>query len=293
MAEWTAVPSAVWTDLGQGVQVKHNAAFAVDMSVMPGGQVVQRGGLVVPMMQRHTMLPHEPSLPIAPDEVIEARAYDRQQPIFTRSSVEEQKATALARPAPRPDIALSGLAGSGKDTAAQVLVEHYGYTVGKFAKPVYDAVLALDPYVNTQGLRLADKVERQGWEYVKRWVPETRRLLQVMGTEVGRGMFGPDFWVEQAARWRLGVQGPVVWTDTRFPNEVAYVAGDRDMRHVLSQRHGLWVHIDRPGQTLEGVGHASESSLPDTAEADYVITNDGSVAHLHSKVLGIMEGMSR
>jgi hypothetical protein len=44
---------------------------------------------------------------------------------------------------------------------------------------------------------------------------------------------------------------------------------------------------------VEGAGHASESSLPDTAEADYVLSNDGSVALLHSKVLRLMEDLSR
>lgn len=186
----------------------------------------------------------------------------------------------------RPDVALSGLAGSGKDTAAQVLVERHGYTVGKFARPLYEAVAKLDPYL-PNGRRLSRQVELQGWEEAKRWHPEVRRLLQVFGTEVGREMFGAEFWVERAAAWRRTIDGPVVWTDTRFPNEVEYVTGRIDGRREWAKSVsciGLWVHVERPGQTIEGAGHASESSLPALTEADAVIVNDGTVSTLQGRL---------
>lgn len=181
-----------------------------------------------------------------------------------------------------PDVALSGLAGAGKDTAAQALVDELGYTVGKFAKPLYDAVLKLNPY-DEHGNRLADRVSKHGWEVVKRNQPEARRLLQVFGTEVGRDMFGQDFWVDRAAAWRSGVQGPVVWTDCRFPNEVDY---------VQARCCGLWVHIERPGQQVEGAGHASEGALAERLELatyDFTILNDGGLATLHHRILAVID----
>lgn len=188
-----------------------------------------------------------------------------------------------APPLRRRPIGLSGLAGSGKDTAADALREH-DYVVGKFARPLYEAVLTLDPWIRTamivppQTERLSALVRRDGWEHVKRTYPEVRRLLQVMGTEVGRNIIGEDTWVNAADLWYDQQDAPVVWTDMRFPNEVAW----------LRSRGGLWVHIERPGHEPEGQGHASEGAI-DPVEADYVLTNNGTVEELRNALLEIVE----
>lgn len=172
-------------------------------------------------------------------------------------------------------VALSGLAGAGKDTAAEVLVAQ-GWVVGKFAAPLYAAVEVLNPYVTHSGQRLSHLLGLFGWDHVKRNYPEVRRLLQVMGTEIGRDIIGEDTWIDAAHRWRCEQDAPIVFTDARFPNEIEYIRN----------QGGVWVHIIRPGQATEGAGHASESSLPDPydgpAGADLILYNDGSVAKLQA-----------
>ena len=105
-------------------------------------------------------------------------------------------------------VGLTGLARSGKDTAAAYLVEHHGFTRFAFADVMKDAVYALDPLVEVSdpadpdGLRmharLAQLVDTCGWDGAKEY-PDVRRLLQRFGTEMGRGLFGEDFWVDLMA----------------------------------------------------------------------------------------------
>jgi len=92
-------------------------------------------------------------------------------------------------------IGLSGYAQAGKDTVAAMLVEDYGYTRLGFADIIKKACYALDPIINLDGMRLAHAVEKYGWDEVKA-IPEVRRLLQTMGSEVGRDLIDPQIWVE-------------------------------------------------------------------------------------------------
>jgi hypothetical protein len=57
--------------------------------------------------------------------------------------------------------------------------------------------------------------------------PETRHLLQQMGTELGRNVYGEDVWVRTLGAWvftfaQNEIQKFVI-TDIRFPNEVKWV----------------------------------------------------------------------
>lgn len=66
-------------------------------------------------------------------------------------------------------------------------------------------------------------MDSYGWERVKTTYPEARRLLQVMGTEVGRMLFGENVWVDIADDKIAKIPGDVVITDVRFDNEAEYV----------------------------------------------------------------------
>ena len=95
-------------------------------------------------------------------------------------------------------IGLSGYAQTGKDTIAEHLVEHYGFTRIAFADPIRQALYALDPiipdYPIIPGIRLSWLLDRSDWEEVKRESPEIRRMLQRLGTEVARNQWGDDFY---------------------------------------------------------------------------------------------------
>ena len=159
-----------------------------------------------------------------------------------------------------PHVALTGKARAGKDTAGRWLVERLGYHRVAFADGVREVALAIDPYVFGK-LRLSAFVATYGWELAKE-EPEVRRLLQVIGTEAGRNVFGEHVWVDLALR-RAPTGVPLVFTDVRFPSEAEAV---RRLGAVV-------VRIERAGD------HASETAL-DGYPVDAVIRNDGTVDDL-------------
>ena len=165
-------------------------------------------------------------------------------------------------------IAFGGLKGSGKDTAAQVMVDEYGFTRLAFADALRDALLTLDPWIAYAGhgygtLPLSELIQDAGWDWAKRNVTEVRRLLQVFGTEVGRSLFGENVWVEQIIKKAPDLARSntrYVITDCRFDNEVKFV----------HDAYGYVVWIDRPG--VKSDGHASESTVVKDL-SDYLISN--------------------
>lgn len=181
----------------------------------------------------------------------------------------------------RPWIALVGDAGAGKDTVAEVLTASYGYTRIAFADPVRQALRALNPLIPTPtgGLpwRLTDLVSAVGWETAKRDYPEVRALLQRLGTDAIRTL-DPDFWVGTALRMAWVGGGPPVFTDTRFPNEIAMVRANG----------GSVIRVNRPGHTNPAAGHVSEEAWR-TAEPDYTIVNDGTIDDLRAQVRRLMD----
>lgn len=166
-------------------------------------------------------------------------------------------------------IGLIGYAQSGKDTVASFLVEHYGFTRVAFADPMRTALYKLNPIVKP-GLRLADAVDEMGWEKAKVRIPEVRALLQRLGTEVGRDMFGQTFWVDQAAKHMPS--GPVVVTDVRFLNEAQFI------KNAAGE---LW-RIERPGfgPVNEHVSESELSGFP----VNHIIMNDGDYKDLMSEI---------
>jgi hypothetical protein len=177
-------------------------------------------------------------------------------------------------------VAFSGLKGSGKDTAASVLVAEYGFTKIAFADAVRQMALIIDPKIpfnhswGSDVVNLSQLVAQFGWDKIKREVPEVRRLLQVIGTDAVRLLVGENVWVDILARRYPDIadeNSRYVITDCRFDNEVQFV---RD-------RHGLLVWIDRPG--LQSDGHASESThIKELATT--VLHNDDTIEELHEDI---------
>jgi hypothetical protein len=167
-------------------------------------------------------------------------------------------------------IGLSGYARSGKDTAADRLVDKYNFTRYSFAAPMKEAMYILNPIVGSDsisGFRYRNLVDTYGLDKSKDSYPEIRRLLQVFGTEVGRQMFGENFWVDIALN---GIKEPnAVITDVRFRNEA----------DAIKKAGGQVWRINR-----DGIGpvtdHPSEVDL-DKYDFDYVIDNDFSVSDLN------------
>ena len=171
-------------------------------------------------------------------------------------------------------IGLSGYAGSGKSEAANVLAEQ-GWTRAKFAAPLKNMLRCL---LLGQGLTTRE-VERMIEGDLKE-VPSPllcgkspRHAMQTLGTEWGRQCIGDPLWIEAAMR---GFSGPTVFDDCRFPNEA----------DAIRKAGGIVIRIVRPG--VEAVnGHVSETPVA----PDWVISNDGDLVALRSKVLNAAQGL--
>jgi hypothetical protein len=175
-------------------------------------------------------------------------------------------------------IGLSGYARSGKDTAADHLVGKHGFTRYSFAAPMKEAMYRLNPIVSSDAIgnfRYKDLVDVYGLDKAKESHPEIRRLLQVFGTEVGRDMFGENFWVDLALS--SAKEDLVVISDVRFKNEADGIkaAGGQVWR---INRVGIGPVTD----------HASEVDL-DSYSFDYIIDNDFSVMDLNNVVDMILD----
>lgn len=174
-------------------------------------------------------------------------------------------------------LGLSGWARSGKDTVAAILKEK-GYVRHSFADPMREALYRLDPKVDfgeQANVPLTTALGRdKNWEQLKTFSTEIRGLMQRMGTEVGRNMFGENFWVDQALD-QIPDGGKVVFADVRFPNEA----------DAIRKLGGKVVRIGRAGVGPAN-DHISETAL-DRYEFDLVISNNGTLEDLEEKVKGL------
>lgn len=177
-------------------------------------------------------------------------------------------------------IGLSGYAQVGKDTVANYLVEHYGFVKISFADPIRDALYKLNPvlpdYPGLPGMDLAWLVDKGGWEEVKASSPHCRKLLQRMGTEVGRNMFGEDFWVNQGLL-KASQHENVVIADTRFENEA----------NAIRKTSGQIWRITKPNHKPVN-NHPSETALDDY-RFDWTIPNYTGFDELYALIDAIME----
>lgn len=178
-------------------------------------------------------------------------------------------------------IGLCGYAGTGKDTAAKALIDDFNFQRVAFADPIKAALVALDPYIPGHAdegfLRLSEFMHSRSWAEVKEYA-EVRRLMQVLGTEVGRNQFDPEIWVKIAERKITSTMsvGHTVLTDVRFPNEA----------RLIKRHGGTLVRLTRPGY-----GPVNEHVSDRASESwtyDYQIINDGTVADLHRKVADLV-----
>ena len=176
-----------------------------------------------------------------------------------------------------PIIGLSGVARSGKDTVGRILNEIYDYQVVSFSEALNDALYALNPIVLTWPMQRDYRwvLDNHGYEDAKE-IPEVRRLLQHMGTEVGRKFFGQNVWVDALfARIPEGQRTAI--TNVRFPNEY-------DAVHA---HHGQVWRVHRPGFEASN-GHISDTAL-DNHTFDAVLENNTDVAGLAQHVNEQME----
>jgi hypothetical protein len=171
-------------------------------------------------------------------------------------------------------IGLSGYAQTGKDTVAEHIVKNYGFARVAFADPIREALYKLNPKVRlgeSIGVSLAHAVDNMGWEEVKKLSLDARELLQRLGTEVGRDMFGEDFWINKAML-KATEHKNVVISDTRYFNEA----------ESIKKHGGILIRINKPN-TNEVNNHESEKNL-NSYPFDYTIVNSSTKQDLYKLI---------
>lgn len=169
-------------------------------------------------------------------------------------------------------IGLSGEAGHGKSTIAEMLVEDFGF---------HRRALA-DKLKGVLGMGLRDTDEQQAIRWVNRNKEHFRPLLQAYGM-LGRKLAGEDYWVDEVIKYmdilnNFGSQDvSFVVDDVRFPNEVRRLR-ERGFRIFRVFRP------DAPRILKKGEDtHISENSLSGL-EADVIVVNDGDFSSLQAAV---------
>lgn len=108
-------------------------------------------------------------------------------------------------------IGISGKAGSGKD-----------YLANTYLRPLGFRPIALADQIKALAVGRGHCTYQEAWHTKP---PEVRKLLQQLGTELGRNTFHENVWVDTLGAWlelfgeKWGEERFVV-TDVRFPNEV-------------------------------------------------------------------------
>jgi hypothetical protein len=177
-------------------------------------------------------------------------------------------------------IGLTGYARTGKDTTADFMVSDYDFTKLSFADPMREALLRLDPRIKVEGydMNLSSAVDTMGWENLKSVSPDIRPLLQRFGTEVGRNMFGQNFWVDLAMK-RVEPGSSVVFADVRFKNEA----------DAIKAAGGIVIRVSRPGFGPANQ-HLSETDMDDYP-VDYRLNNSADTYALSTKVAVLLSSL--
>lgn len=166
-------------------------------------------------------------------------------------------------------IGFAGNAGSGKDTAADMLVAEHGFEKVAFADPIREMLRA--------GFALEDRHFNEDKELVIPWLDVSpRHLMQTLGTEWGRHKVRKDIWVRymrRRLRYAKEREINVVVSDVRFGNEA-------DLIHEMGGEVVLMF-----GNTVcppSWWQHPSERLVD--VRTDRVIDNTGSLDELRAQV---------
>jgi len=197
-------------------------------------------------------------------------------------------------------IGFVGFIGSGKDTAADYLVNFHGYRRESFAGTLKDAVAAVFGWDRT--LLEGRTTEAREWrEQVDTWWAERlgmpnltpRWVLQYWGTEVCRKGFHDDIWISSLENKLRNSKDNIVISDCRFPNEINAIR--RQGGKIYWVQRGMlpdWYWTAKAAnqgdisasEELQKLGvHSSETAWVG-AEFDGIVDNNGLISQLYTSL---------
>ena len=202
-------------------------------------------------------------------------------------------------------VGFLGFIGSGKDTAADYLVNFHGFRRDSFANTLKDAVAAVFGWDRTL-LEGRTNESRQWREQVDTWWAERlsiphltpRWILQHWGTEVCRIGFHDDIWIASLENKLRKTKDNIVISDVRFPNEIRAIhnAGGLVVRvkrgpdpdwyslAVAANKGHQWAIDELKKLTI----HSSETSWIG-CNIDLIINNEGTIEELFSNLNNVVK----
>lgn len=206
-------------------------------------------------------------------------------------------------------IGFVGFIGSGKDTAADYLVNFHGFRRDSFANTLKDAVAAVFGWDRVL-LEGRTKEAREWREQVDTWWAERlgikhltpRWILQYWGTEVCRNGFHDDIWIASVENKMRKTKDNIVISDVRFPNEIQAIhnAGGLVVRikrgpepewydDAVNANEGSknmsWL-LSKDRLTKLGI-HASETAWVG-GNIDHTVVNDSTIDDLFEQIRKIL-----
>jgi hypothetical protein len=200
-------------------------------------------------------------------------------------------------------IGICGFIGSGKDTAADYLVNWHEFKRESFAATLKDAVAAVfgwdrEMLEGRTSHSRSWREENDAWWSTRLGIPVTPRwVLQNWGTNVLRAHFHDDIWIASLENKVRTSKDSIVISDCRFPNEISGLR-TQGAKVIWVQRGIIphWYDIASAANNgdseainwlaTEGI-HASEYSWAGT-QFDTVIDNNGSIDNLYSQLKNLV-----
>ncbi|AIT14440.1 hypothetical protein GNZ01_06490 [Escherichia coli] len=202
----------------------------------------------------------------------------------------------------RQIIAINGTIGSGKDTFGESFINN-GYTRMSFATNLKDSVAAIfgwDREMLEGSTKESRKIREEPDQY---WCDKLGRndvsprwVLQNYGTNILRKYFHNDIWVFSLEKSMQDIDGNIIITDCRFPNELKMIRSNNgtiiEVQRVLPHWYGLAASYNKGDINIKPVElesvHESEWAWIGINNPDIIVQNNSTIDDLHKKAMDII-----
>lgn len=206
----------------------------------------------------------------------------------------------------RKIVAVNGTIGSGKDTFSTEFI-NAGFNRMSFATTLKDAISVIFGWDRTmlEGHTDEARAEREtpdeywslkmGFEVTPRWV------LQHFGTDVVRKHFHDNIWVFSLENKMRSIDGNIIITDCRFPNELKMLRENKASIIEVQRNVPNWYEDAYTYNRQIAAGdevqlplvlndiHKSEWAWIGLNNPDYVVQNSSTIAGLQTKAQSIVD----
>lgn len=174
-------------------------------------------------------------------------------------------------------IGLCGWAGSGKDTIAEYLCKHHGFSQTAFGNKLRELLSYLNPYIESSGKYYNELVEEMGYENAKRKYYAIRQWLVKLGHGSRRILNNDSIWIKACdLETRCKIHGNVVVSDVRYKNEAM----------AIKELGGEIWYVFRP--TLQDAASPEEKESIYSVPYDQLVVNDSDIESLCAKVSSLL-----